>query len=98
MGVERRSHNVSPFLSRFEVDYESTVAHGKHLFCFHEYIITPIADFLKFFLSAVGEVTEIPLARALVDDYRTAIAEGKLEDAKRFAEKALAADPACFVK
>lgn len=43
-------------------------------------------------------VTEVPLAEVLVGEYRKAIAEGRVDEAKAFAAKALAADPACFAK
>jgi type II secretory pathway component GspD/PulD (secretin) len=45
-----------------------------------------------------ADLTEVPLAEVLVADYRKAIAEGRMDDAKAFAAKALAADPACFAK
>ena len=45
-----------------------------------------------------ADVMEVPLAEVLVGDYRRAIAEGRMDEAKAFAAKALAADPACFAK
>lgn len=59
---------------------------------------TTVRESQHVILIATATFTEITLARALVDDYRTAITEGRLDDAKRFGEKALAADPACFAK
>jgi type II secretory pathway component GspD/PulD (secretin) len=53
---------------------------------------------LRVLVIVKADVTEVPLAEVLVADYRRAIAEGRLDDAKAFAAKALAADPACFVK
>jgi type II secretory pathway component GspD/PulD (secretin) len=49
-------------------------------------------------LIATASVTEIPLADALVADYRKAIAEGRTDDARALAMKALALDPGCFAK
>lgn len=45
-----------------------------------------------------ADVTEVPLAEVLVADYRRAVAEGRMDEAKAIAVKALAADPACFAK
>ena len=49
-------------------------------------------------LIATASVTEIPVVQELVEDYRKAIAEDRFDDAKVFAVKALAADPACFAR
>ncbi|MFO0934882.1 MAG: hypothetical protein U0798_00010 [Gemmataceae bacterium] len=49
-------------------------------------------------LMATTHVIELPAADEYMEDYRTAVAEGRLEDAKRMAIKALEADPKCFAK
>lgn len=60
---------------------------------------TGISDEQRHVLLLVkADVTEVPLAEVLVADYRKAIAEGRMDEAKAFAAKALAADPACFTK
>lgn len=47
---------------------------------------------------ATAEVVDVPATMEPLADYRTAVAEGRLADAKKFAEAALALDPACFAK
>jgi hypothetical protein len=44
------------------------------------------------------EIVEQSIVVAYLEDYQSAIAGGRLSDAKRFAELALAADPKCFAK
>ncbi|MFO0934883.1 MAG: hypothetical protein U0798_00015 [Gemmataceae bacterium] len=44
------------------------------------------------------KVVEIPEPAAFVSEYYNAIAQGKLDEAKELAAKALAADPKCFAK
>ncbi len=47
---------------------------------------------------ATASVAEIPLAQALLEDYRKAVADGRLDEAKTLAIRAVQADPKCFAK
>ncbi|QEL17256.1 hypothetical protein [Limnoglobus roseus] len=58
----------------------------------------PVNEKYQVYLIATAEVVELSPATEFVADYKKAVAEGKLADAKALAEKALALDPACFAK
>lgn len=45
-----------------------------------------------------ASAVDLPAEEDYVKSYRKAVAEGRLDEAKKLAEKALAADPACFAK
>ena len=47
---------------------------------------------------ATASVAEIPLAQTLVEDYRKAIADGRLDEAESLAIRAIRADPKCFAR
>ena len=47
---------------------------------------------------ATASVAEIPIAQALLEDYRKAVADGRLDEAKTLAIRAIQADPKCFAK
>ena len=47
---------------------------------------------------AIASVTEIPIAQVLLEDYRKAVADGRLDEAKTLAIRAIQADPKCFAK
>ena len=46
----------------------------------------------------IASVTEIPIAQVLLEDYRKAVADGRLDEAKTLAIRAIEADPKCFAK
>lgn len=58
----------------------------------------PADEKVQIYLIATAEVVELSAATELVADYKKAVADGKLAEAKALAEKALALDPACFAK
>jgi len=47
---------------------------------------------------ATASVAEMPLAQVLVEDYRKAVADGRLDEAKKLGIQAIQADPKCFEK
>lgn len=47
---------------------------------------------------ATASVAEIPIAQVLLEDYRKAVADGRLDEAKTLAIRAIRADPKCFAK
>ncbi len=47
---------------------------------------------------AIASVTEVPIAQVLLEDYRKAVADGRLDEAKTLAIRAIEADPKCFAK
>lgn len=47
---------------------------------------------------ATAAVAEIPIAQVLLEDYRKAVADGRLDEAKTLAIRAIQADPKCFAK
>jgi hypothetical protein len=60
---------------------------------------TPIQPETRHALVLVSaEACQVATGREFAEEYRKAIREGRLEDAKQWAAKALAADPACFAK